>query len=249
MSVLIAHASSNENKQARGGQSGDQTGKEVCTRKWYNNGWNVMIRFKNPTKANLVADCMEMAAANDRIGYNQLKRNTLLNKARKYNYNVSRVLEPCETDCSALISVACMYAGIPESALTLNGNCATTRTLKNLLRATGEVEIYTSPLYLTKTDRLKRGDILLKEGHHVVCVVKVDDNPYTLTATLLKEGSVGESVGWLQCELNRHGANLVVDKQFGKKTKLAVMLYQKEHGLLCDGVAGKNTLNSLKKGD
>lgn len=247
MGVWIAHASINENKQTKGGIAGDQTGKEVCIRSWFNKPWDTLIRFKDPNKAKLLADCMEMAAKNDRIGYNQLHRNTLLNKARKYNYNVGKVTEPCETDCSALVSVACMYAGIPESVLTLSGNCATTRTLKNLLKSTGEVDIYTTSPYLTKTDRLKRGDILLRQGSHVVVVVKIGENPYLLTSTLLKEGSIGESVGWLQFELNRHGANLVIDKQFGKKTKLAVLLYQKNHGLVQDGIAGQLTLNSLKK--
>jgi hypothetical protein len=247
MGVWIAHASIDEHGSARNGMAGDQTGKEVCIRGWYNKPWDTLIRFKDPKKAKLVADCMEMACNNNCIGYDQNQRNTLLNKARKYNYNVSKVTEPCETDCSALVSLACMYAGIPESALTLSGNSATTRTLKNCLKSTGEVDIYTTSPYLTKTDRLRRGDILLRQGSHVVVVVRVSGNPYNLTSTLLKEGSIGESVGWLQFELNRHGANLTVDKQFGKKTKLAVLLYQKERGLLQDGIAGKNTLNSLKK--
>ena len=247
MGVWIGHASKDENGNGRNGVAGDQTGKEVCIRAWYNKPWDTLIRFKDPQKAKLVADCIEMACNNNFVGYDMNQRNGLLNLARKYNYNVSKVTVPCETDCSALVSVACMYAGIPESVLTLNGNCATTRTLKNCLKSTGEVDIYTTSPYLTKTDRLKRGDILLRQGSHVVVVVKVSENPYQLTASLLKEGSVGDSVGWLQFELNRHGANLTVDKQFGKKTKLAVLLYQKEHGLVQDGIAGVNTLNSLRK--
>ena len=249
MGVIIGHASLSENKTVNGSK-GDQTGKEVCTRSWYKYGgksWTCLIRFRDPEMADKVARCVEMACKNDYIGYSQDSRNTLLKEARKYNYNVAKVNVPCNTDCSALVSVACMYAGIPESVLTLNGNCATTRTLQPILKSTGEVDIYTTSPYLTKTDRLKRGDILLRQGSHVVVVVKVSENPYQLTASLLKEGSVGDSVGWLQFELNRHGANLTVDKQFGKKTKLAVLLYQKEHGLVQDGIAGVNTLNSLRK--
>lgn len=172
MGVIIAHASIDEHNRAKGGQAGDQTGREVCTRSWYNKPWNVMIRFKDPVMAERIAEDMEEAAVNDNIGYDQNQRNTLLNKARKYNYDVSKVTEPCETDCSALVSVACMYAGVPESALTYKGNCATTRTLRRLLLQTGLVEIYESPQYLSKPDKLKRGDILLSEGHHVVVVIK-----------------------------------------------------------------------------
>ena len=171
---MIAHASIDENNRSKNGKAGNQNGKEVCIRTWYNKAWGYVIRFKDPSMANKVADCMVWAAENNNIGYDQNQRNTLLTKSRKYNYNVSKVNEPCETDCSALVSVACMYAGIPESALTLQGNCAHTRNLRQMLKATGKVDIYSSPQYTASTDRLKRGDILLKEGSHVVVVVKVD---------------------------------------------------------------------------
>ena len=172
--AIIAHASIDENNRAKGGVSGDQTGKEVCTRTWYNKPWSCVIRFIDADMREKVARCMEMAAENNNIGYDQNQRNTLLNLARKYNYDVSKVNVPCETDCSALVSVACMYAGIPESRLTLNGNCATTRTLKAILKSTGEVDIYTTAPYTAKSDRLMRGDILLKEGSHVAVVIKSD---------------------------------------------------------------------------
>lgn len=173
MSVLIAHASIDENKQIKGGAAGDQTGREVCIRDWYNKPWTYLIRFKDPQMAEKVAQAMEWAAANDNIGYDQNQRNTLLTEARKVNFNLSKIKVRCETDCSALVAVACMYAGIPESSLTLHGNCATTRTLRQMLKATGEVEVYSTPAYVAKTDKLRRGDILLKEGSHVVTVTQV----------------------------------------------------------------------------
>lgn len=172
--VIIAHASIDENNRIKNGKAGNQTGKEVCIRKWYNKNWGYVIRFKDPVMANKFADCMVWAAENNNIGYDQNQRNTLLAKARKFNYDVSKVKEPCETDCSALVSVACMYAGIPESALTLQGNCAHTRNLRQMLKATGKVDIFSSPQYTASTERLKRGDILLKEGSHVAGVVEVD---------------------------------------------------------------------------
>ena len=175
--AIIAHASIDETGKIKNGVAGDQTGKEVCTRSWYNKPWNCVIRFTDAGMREKVARCMEMAAANNHIGYDQNQRNTLLNKARKYNYDVSKITENCETDCSALVSVACMYAGVPESFLTLRGNCATTRTLRQILKATGEVEVFTTPLYTQKTEKLLRGDILLREGSHVAVVVEADYKP------------------------------------------------------------------------
>ena len=169
--VTIAHASIDERGSIRGGQAGDQTGKEVCIRSWYNKPWNVVIRFHDPDMREKVAIAMENAAKNDNIGYDQNQRNTLLNAVRKYGYDPKNASSKVETDCSALVTVACIYAGIAEDALVKGGNCATTSTLKSRLKATGEVTIFTSRDYTRDTDKLLRGDILLSEGHHVAVVV------------------------------------------------------------------------------
>ena len=71
-------------------------------------------------------------------------------------------------------------------------------------------------------------------------------NPYQLTKRSLTTGSNGESVKWLQYELNEHGANLTIDGVFGKQTKLAVLLFQKDHGLTQDGIAGPKTFAALQ---
>lgn len=73
-----------------------------------------------------------------------------------------------------------------------------------------------------------------------------EQNPYALRSTPIKEGAKGSSVKWLQWELNQNGANLKIDGVFGPKTKLAVLLYQKDHGLFQDGIVGKKTIESLK---
>jgi len=75
----------------------------------------------------------------------------------------------------------------------------------------------------------------------------VTGNPYRLTSTLMKVGSKGESVKWLQYALNEKGASLVVDGKFGDATERAVRTYQDLKGLTVDGIAGKNTIAALKK--
>lgn len=168
--VTICHASLDEKGNIRNGKAGDQTGKEVCVRTWYSKPWTCVIRFKDPDMRNKVAEAMEHAAQNDHIGYDQYQRNTLLNAVRRLNYDPKNATVDVETDCSALVTVACIYAGIAEGALVKDGNCATTSTLKGRLKATGEVDILTSKDYTQDTDKLLRGDILLAEGRHVAVV-------------------------------------------------------------------------------
>ena len=43
----IVHASINERGKAIGGESGDQTGKEICIRSYYNKPWNYVLRYGN----------------------------------------------------------------------------------------------------------------------------------------------------------------------------------------------------------
>lgn len=77
----------------------------------------------------------------------------------------------------------------------------------------------------------------------------VKGNPYLLLSRQMRQGSAGESVKWLQWELNQSGANLTIDGMFGKQTRLAVLLFQKDHGLVQDGVVGSKTIEVLKKLD
>jgi len=122
-----------------------------------------------------VADGMRKAVKNLLIGYDQNNRNSLLVNARNVDYDPSRVTTPCETDCSALVTLACIYAGIPEKALVVDGNSATTSTLRSRLQATGMVDVYTGKEYTASTENLIEGDILLSEGHHAAVVEEVDE--------------------------------------------------------------------------
>lgn len=42
----IVHASINENGKTTNGKDGDQTGKEICIRSYYNKPWNSILRYK-----------------------------------------------------------------------------------------------------------------------------------------------------------------------------------------------------------
>jgi GH24 family phage-related lysozyme (muramidase) len=73
-----------------------------------------------------------------------------------------------------------------------------------------------------------------------------DVNPYKCPKSgVLKLGSKGIGVKWLQWELNKHGALLMVDGFFGKKTETALINYQRKAKIKIDGMAGAETRKSL----
>lgn len=174
--VKIGNASLGSNGRITGDKAGDQNGREVYIRNWCSKPWTHVIRLKDAKMREKVADCMVAACNNNRIGYNQATRNSLLNYARNVGYNPALVTSLCDTDCSALVTLCCIYAGIQEKSLVVGGNSSTTSTLRKRLQATGAVEVFTGKEYTTKSDKLVRGDILLSEGHHVAVVVETSQN-------------------------------------------------------------------------
>lgn len=162
MSVKIGHASIDERGKANSGAAGDQTKKEVYTRTWYSKPWHTVFRPKDSTAAEKIAKAMEQACANNNIGYDQWQRGTLFDLAKAAKWDISKVAKKCETDCSALVAVCCNAAGITVSKDMYTGN------EKSVLKGTGKFTVYTASKYVGSSDYLKRGDILLGNGHTAV---------------------------------------------------------------------------------
>jgi N-acetylmuramoyl-L-alanine amidase len=72
-------------------------------------------------------------------------------------------------------------------------------------------------------------------------------NPYGKPLLLLKVGSKGNGVRWLQWELNQSGAKLTIDGDFGAKTKAAVIAFQRKAKITVDGKAWRETFGALEK--
>ena len=164
--IKIGQASRDERGRYSGGIAGDQDGKEVAIREWYNRPWNKVLRPKNSAIAGRIAAAMEDACRNDNIGYDQYERTTLYDLCKRNGWNIKAVNKPCETDCSALVSVCVNAAGVKVSGDIYTGNEA------NALLRTGEFELLTAPKYLLSDEYLKRGDILLYEFHHTAIALQ-----------------------------------------------------------------------------
>jgi hypothetical protein len=256
LAIKIGHSPKDENGKIAGGRAGDQTGKEVCIRSWYNGSWDFVARFKDKAKAEKAAKACEDACNNPNVGYDQGGRNSLRTEAKKVDYQLGKITTPCESDCSSFMGVCVEAAGIrlPE------GNGPTTRTLRRTLEATGEFEILTAEKYLTSDKYLQRSDILCNEGIHTVMALEDgsmagrDAVPELNTATmyynvrlpLLVRGSSGPSVEALQTLLKGRGYNLGsfgpnrdgVDGDFGDATENALEAFQEDVNIKPDGKCG-----------
>lgn len=244
MSVIV-HASINENNKIKGGISGDQTGKEVCTREWYSKPWDYVLRPKNSDVAQKAIKAAISLANSNKVGYDQNQRNTLYNELKKHNFNVDQI-GTCETDCSAFVTACYITAGV--SSLNYTSNAPTTSTMVKTFLDTGYFEPLTDAKYLKTDVFLKPGDILVKPGSHTVMVSKVS-NPYKEPTVMVKKGSKGDIVKWVQWHLIRKSYLdwRELDGDFGNKTHNVVIALQKANAIEVDGIVGSQTKRILRE--
>lgn len=255
MAVYVGSARGDERGKASGGVAGDQA-TEVATQKWYKHskGWRV-FRAKDAAKAKKIAKAMLMACNNNKIGYDQLQRNTLYTQAQKVGFDISKVSVACETDCSALVRVCCAYAGI----MLANFN---TSSQPNVLLNSGAFTELKGTKYTDSSTLLKAGDILVTKTKGHTVVVTSDDNKESvidipekeerdtvdITFEVLRKGDEGIQVKNMQLMLKAKGYSLPkygADGDYGNETMTAVKKFQKDKNLAVDGIAGKNTLTAL----
>ena len=239
MAVKIGHASIDERKKIKGGAAGDQTGGEVCIRKWYNKPWEFVLRPKSAKLAEKSAKACESACENKNIGYDQNQRNTLYAKAQKVGFDLSKITETCECDCSSLMHVCALAGG---ANITYGSNGAATINMKSRFTVEGEYEVLTDKKYLTSDKYLKRGDILVKAGSHTVMVLENGSGVSKMETTnsseipnisiqkvsdtkmpTIKKGSTGKAVKVWQAIVETE-----IDGDFGGKTKAATIAFQQK---------------------
>lgn len=92
-----------------------------------------------------------------------------------------------------------------------------------------------------------QGNVVYQKVQEIVIPTPVPTPAPIPSITVLKKGSKGNEVKELQNKLNALGYNCgKADGIFGAKTETAVKQYQKDTGLIVDGMAGPKTLEALK---
>lgn len=94
--------------------------------------------------------------------------------------------------------------------------------------------VYNSQNLFARRSRLRLASAITPSGPNA-----------TPITTTLRRGDQGDTVKRLQDALNRNGASVTIDGNYGRGTRSAVSAYQKTKGLGDDGVAGPATLRAL----
>lgn len=240
---MIANCGHDENNEFHAGQAGDQTGTEWQIRKWYNGKWDVVLRYPDKEAADRIATLAEEAAKNDLIGYDQWQRQTYWKQLKAVGYRPQDIKVPCEADCSSGVCANVKAVGellnIPKLK-AIDENLRTATMLEPFKKA-GFMAL-TDNKYLTSDKYLKRGDILLRKGHHTTTnltngiLATLNDPKEDYGMKTIKKGSKGKAVKIWQVI-----CGAAVDGEFGPDTERKTKDFQKAHNLEVDGIVGKIT--------
>ena len=181
MAIRIGHASFSENNSING-KKGDSTKKEVCIRNWYKKPWDYMAIHPDASVREKHAAAVEAACNNDNIGYGQGDRNTAYKEAKAVGYDIAKITNKCNCDCSSLQNLAALVSG--AKGVTYGSNGWTTSSMKSPLKAAG-YKIIEDPTILASSSYCVRGAIYVKAGSHTVCGL---DNGSSYKKTLEKAG-------------------------------------------------------------
>lgn len=240
--VILGHAVGSETG-GHEGKPGNQNGKELRFQEWYDRsaGWTTVLRAKNAEKRTLIALNSVKAVNNKNVGYGQPDRTTFYREANNHHWAIEEIDTPCNTDCSAKVSVCVNASGIKVSKDIYTGN------MVDALLATKEFKAYTSEKYLHSSEFLMVGDILVGPGHTAIVTSIWIEHIFARSLKFVKGNLMrGDDVELLQNKLNELGFDSgKADGIFGIKTEDAVKKFQSSKGLKADGIAGRNTIKAL----
>lgn len=167
----ISNSGKDEHSGTKGGQAGDQTGREWELKKWYNRPWTVVLRHPDQAVALTIARLSIAAALNDKIGYDQSQRGTYWQQLVAAGYDPSKITTPCEEDCTAGVSANVKAAGHLHGLKKLEDlPICSSRNMRAQFTAAGFIAL-TDSKYLTGPKYLLPGDVLLYESHHAAANV------------------------------------------------------------------------------
>ena len=240
---MISNSGHDERGTYRGGSAGDQTGGEWAIIDWYNRPWNYILRHPDPAVREELALLSELAAKNNKIGYDQNQRTTYWKQLQAADYDPSKITTNCEADCSAGVAANVKAAGYRlniDALKNVSQNCYT-GNLRAALKNAG-FKVLTASKYRTSDKYLLRGDILLYEFHHTAVnltngslsgATSVSTPAIGTSSSASAEGNVAKGQKWLNSNYgalleDKLGAKLEVDNEYGPKSRQGALCVWKD---------------------
>ena len=127
----------------------------------WRSGFTVVFRYKDRAKAKAHVEAVVFFCNSLLVGYNQSTRLSLKNYVKSLGYaNYKKIAKKKECDCSSLQCLCSNIAGV-SGVKDWNSD----EMIVGYAKLTDDFETLTDPKYLTSSDYLMEGDILVKSGH------------------------------------------------------------------------------------
>lgn len=254
----LVHASINENGTAHGGKPGDQTGKEICVRSYYNHPWTSVLRYTKEggsggdsgSSGKWIQDPTTKKWWYRHDDGSYTKNNWELIDGKWYYFDGQGWM------CTGWILINGKWYYLQS-----DGALVTNAWIEKLYYVGSDGAMYVNSMtpdgYIVdgsgKWDGreawVKRLQIALKNAGHTPGTIDGIAGSSTLAACpTLQYGNSGELVTLLQERLYYFFHISIsggIDGSFGDGTKTAVITFQKQKGLSADGVVGTNTWRKL----
>ena len=244
----ISNSGFNESGAYNGGAAGDQTGHEWEIKNWYNRPWNQVLRHPKREVRQKIAELAIKAAKNNNIGYEDGSRQyyPLLKAA---GYDPSKITTKTESDCSKGVLANVKAVGFllnNKQLQAINENNWTGNMSDDLVKH--GFKKLTASKYLTGTDYLLPGDILLLAPGHTCTNIGIGKYAYK-EVDYLQKGFQGETVKTLQENLKKAGyyTGSKIDGVFGAKTEESLIKFKKAKKLNQQTIYGPVTKEALEK--
>ena len=177
-----------ENREIKKTINGEKA--EVNIRHFYSRPWNFILRYTNNDKElekkvkQAIVENAVLGANNPHIGYSMSTsgvdttwtRSGFYHEVAKVNYDVNKLTTDCNTDCSAFVGTIVTIVGhkLGIDNLTKVG-IPSTYYMRTTYTNVGFVA-FTDSKYLTSTQYLEPGDILVNTASHTAIYVGESNN-------------------------------------------------------------------------
>ena len=201
--------------------------------------------------------CLESAFGTSSLGYKYHNYFGMKCGSKWTGESVNLKTKEEYTPGAPLVTIRDNFRVFPDMAAGVRGyfdfitaaryaNLKDARTPREYLERIKSDGYATSSAYVTNNMKVVTDYNLTKYDGKAPALPQMSENPYPQPTKLLRKGSKGNDVRWVQYELNRHGAGLVIDGDFGKLTEQAVFNFQTKMKIAADKIVGPQTIAALK---